>query len=452
MSKAEIINIYLVEPGKIEKNEFLSKKQKLWLKKVEFSARTGQLTPLCNEKGEFDGYIFGLGEQKNRSPLIMGLASAKLADGRYKLIGNIENPTLYALGFNLGAYKFSKYKDNGKKIELIFPKGTDEAEVRRLSEAAFIARDLINEGANILGPNEFEKRVRQFAKQNKMEVNSIVGEDLIKQNFPLIYAVGRAGEQAPRLLDLRWGDKNHPKVTLVGKGVTFDSGGLGIKPAGGMILMKKDMGGAANVLGLAHAIIDAKLRVNLRILLPIVENSISAGAFRPGDILSSRGGKTIEIGHTDAEGRLILADALAFGDEEKPDLLINIATLTGAARIALGPDLPALYSDDEELVRNLQKYAQYWGDPLWHMPLWPAYEERLSSDIADLNNITAGFNFAGSISAALFLKKFIKKAKSFAHLDIFAWSINASAGRPKGGTDQGIRANYQLIKDKYGAA
>jgi leucyl aminopeptidase len=281
-----------------------------------------------------------------------------------------------------------------------------------------------------------------------MVVRAVVGDELLAQNFPMIHAVGRGGPEAPRLLDLSWGRDGDPKVTLVGKGVTFDTGGLDIKPPTGMALMKKDMGGAANILGLAHAIVASQLKVRLRVLIPVVENSISATSFRPGDVLQSRSGQTVEIGNTDAEGRLILADALTLADEESPALLLDMATLTGAARTALGPDLPPLYSTDDVLARELMAAGLASDDPLWQMPLWGPYDQMMNSKIADMNN--AGSSpFAGSITAALFLRRFVKHAGAWVHLDIFGWAPEARPGRPFGGTDQGIRAVYGVLKQRY---
>jgi leucyl aminopeptidase len=265
----------------------------------------------------------------------------------------------------------------------------------------------------------------------------------------MIHAVGRASAEAPRLVDFSWGDPSHPKLTLVGKGVTFDTGGLNIKPGNSMALMKKDMGGAANILGLANAIIDARLKVRLRVLIPVVENAISGSAFRPGDILPSRKGLTVEIGNTDAEGRLILADALALADEEKPDLIIDMATLTGAARVALGPDLPPLYARNEAFGKAVVEHGMAVDDPLWAMPLWPGYDKLLASKIADVNHISSG-GHAGSITAALFLGRFVEKHTDWMHLDIFAWAPEPRPGRPFGGTDQGIRALYGALKARYG--
>jgi leucyl aminopeptidase len=281
-----------------------------------------------------------------------------------------------------------------------------------------------------------------------MKLKAVVGDDLLTQNFPMIHAVGRASAEAPRLLDLSWGKASDPRITLVGKGVTFDTGGLDIKPSSGMLLMKKDMGGAANVLGLAHAIIDAGLRVRLRVLITVVENSIAGAAFRPGDILPSRSGQTVEIGNTDCEGRLILGDALTLGDEESPALMLDMATLTGAARTALGPDLPPLYSTDDRLAQELMKSGLASDDPLWQMPLWAPYDKMMDSKIADVNN-AGSTPFAGSITAAMFLKRFVRNAKAWVHLDIYGWAPEARAGRPFGGTDQGIRSVYGVLKSRY---
>jgi len=271
----------------------------------------------------------------------------------------------------------------------------------------------------------------------------------LTQNFPLIHAVGMASHRAPRLIDLSWGDPGHPKVTLVGKGVCFDSGGLDIKPPSGMLLMKKDMGGAANVLALAQMVMDAKLKVRLRVLIPAVENAVAGNAFRPLDIFPSRAGITVEIGNTDAEGRLVLADALALADEEAPDLLIDIGTLTGAARVALGPDLAPFYTPDERLASDLARCAIFENDPLWRMPLWPAYDSWLDSKTATITNAPSG-TFAGSITCALFLQRFVERAKSWLHLDIYAWTPQARPARPEGGECQSARALYKLLSERYG--
>jgi leucyl aminopeptidase len=426
----------------------LSAAHRRWAEANGFSGQAGRLLPLPGAGGALEGQLFGLGAAAGRPKLILGLAGAALPEGAYALAGDYGDPTLAALGFRLGAYRFGRYRKSKPAPTLELPEGADGAEVARLSDAAFLARDLVNTPANDLGPDQFDAAIRDFARRYKMTVKAIVGDDLLAENFPMIHAVGRAGPAAPRLIDLAWGRKGDPRITLVGKGVTFDTGGLDIKPPNSMLLMKKDMGGAANVLGLAHAIMDARLRVRLRVLIPIVENSISATSFRPGDVLPSRSGQTVEIGNTDAEGRLILADALTLADEEKPELILDMATLTGAARTALGPDLPPLYSTDDALARDLMAAGLASDDPLWQLPLWAPYETMLNSRIADVNHVSSGA-FAGSITAALFLRRFVKEALAWVHLDIFAWAPEARPGRPFGGTDQGIRAVYGVLKQRY---
>ncbi len=435
-----------MEEGETPPRE-LTKSQVNWLGENRFNGQKGRLLALPDEEGSIAAFAFGMGHKNNRVPLILGTASANLPAGNYRLAGSYGDGQRAALAFKLGAYRFSRYGEVAKEVTLESDQNLPEIEA--LAEAAFIARDLINTPANDLGPDAFEKDIRAFAKKRKMECKVISGDDLLKENLPMIHAVGRASSEAPRLIDLSWGDKNAPKVTLLGKGVTFDTGGLNIKTATGMVLMKKDMGGAANILGLAHAIVAAGLKLRLRVLLPVVENSIAGNAFRPGDILSSRAGLSVEIGNTDAEGRLILADALTLASEESPQLLLDMATLTGAARVALGPDLPPLYSTSNALARELVELGMHWGDPLWHMPLWPPYDARLSSRIADVNHISPG-GFAGSITAALFLQRFVKDVGDWVHMDIFGWAPEARPGRAQGGTDQGIRAAYMMLKNRFG--
>ncbi|HEY9010514.1 MAG TPA: leucyl aminopeptidase family protein [Devosia sp.] len=446
MAKPRTLPVICVAEG--EAAQGLTPAQVKWAKAAAFTGQRGKLLPLPGEGGDLAGYLFGLGATIGRPGLITGLAAAALEPGSYRLEGTFGDPALAALGFRLGAYRFDRYRKPKDAPQLAEVTGADMAEIARLADAAFIARDLINTPANDLGPEAFEQAIRAFATSHKMKLKAIIGDELLRQNFPMIHAVGRAAHEAPRLIDMTWGKASDPKVTLVGKGVTFDTGGLDIKPSAGMLLMKKDMGGAANVLGLAHAIMDARLKVRLRVLIPIVENAISASSFRPGDILRARNGITVEIGNTDAEGRLILGDALALADEESPELIIDMATLTGAARVALGPDLPPLYSNDDALAEALLASGRATDDPLWRLPLWAPYEGMIASKIADVNNAGQG-GFAGSITAALFLNRFVKQAEAWAHLDIFCWAPEARAGRPFGGTDQGIRAVYGVLKQRY---
>jgi leucyl aminopeptidase len=357
---------------------------------------------------------------------------------------------LAALAFALGSYRFARYRKNdAPQAKLIVPQNVDASELSSIAEAVFLARDLINTPANDMGPAELEEATRALGKKHGAAVTAIVGDELLAQNFPLIHAVGKGSTRAPRLIDLRWGNASHPKITLVGKGVCFDTGGLDLKPDSAMLLMKKDMGGAACMLALASMIMDAKLKVSLRLLISAVENSVSGVAFRPLDVYPSRKGLTVEIGNTDAEGRLVLADALALADEEKPDLIVDAGTLTGAARVALGPELPPFYTKDDALAREVDTFALRERDPTWRMPLWPAYDSMLDSKTADVNNVASG-GFAGSIICALFLQRFVSAAKAWIHFDVYAWSPSAKPARPEGGECQAARAMFALLKARYG--
>lgn len=358
-----------------------------------------------------------------------------------------------ALAFGLGAYRFARYKGGdpaAPDVRLAVPEGVDAAELRRTLEAVTLARDLVNTPANDLGPAELAGAIRAVAEQHGAAVKVIEGEDLAR-GFPMVHAVGAAATpaRAPRLVDLTWGDPDAPKVTLVGKGVVFDTGGLDIKPSSNMLLMKKDMGGAANALALAAMAMGAKLPVRLRLLVPTVENAIASAAFRPGDVLRSRNGLTVEIGNTDAEGRLILADALTLAGEEDPDLLIDFATLTGAARVALGPDLPAVFTADDSLAADLARHGEATADPSWRLPLWRPYLAMMESKVADINNAGTG-SFAGAITAALFLQRFVARPERWLHVDIFAWTASSKPGQPEGGEAQTIRAIFALLKERYG--
>lgn len=397
------------------------------------------------------GVLFGLEKEgTHRNTFLPGLLPGVLPAGTYRFANAPHDARLATLAFALGAYRFTRYrKSKDKEVKLVLPGKVDGADLSRIVEGVTLARDLINTPANDLGPDELEAAARALAKRHGAKARSIVGDDLLKQKFPLIHAVGRAAAKAPRLIELRWGRPDNPTVTLVGKGVCFDTGGLDLKPDNAMLIMKKDMGGAASVLGLVHMIMDRDLPISLRVLIPAVENSVAGDAFRPLDIYPSRKGLNVEIGNTDAEGRLILADALALADEAKPDLLIDMGTLTGAARVALGPELPPFYTDDEVLASELAHYATKENDPLWRLPLWPRYDSMLDSKIADLNNVATG-GMAGSIVCALFLKRFVSAAKSWLHFDIYAWTPAAKPGRPEGGECQAARALYALLCARYG--
>jgi leucyl aminopeptidase len=315
-------------------------------------------------------------------------------------------------------------------------------------ESIYYVRDLINTPTDDMGPTELADFTVALGKQYAATVDQIIGDDLLKKGFATIHTVGRASDDAPRLLDLRWGNAAHPKVTLVGKGVCFDTGGLDIKPSSGMLLMKKDMGGAAHVLGLARMIMEAKLPIRLRVLIPAVENSISGNAYRPGDIIKSRKGLTIEIGNTDAEGRVVLADALTEAVSEKPDMLIDIATLTGAARIALGTDIAVLFTNSDEVAAAVSQHAEQQSDPIWRLPLFASYREALNSSIADINNSSSD-SYAGAITAGLFLKEFVPDDIPWMHFDMMAWNLKTRPGRPQGGEAMALRALFSYLSAKY---
>ena len=441
----------------------LSDAQKAWAAAQGFKGTGRKHLALPGPAGELAGIVFGLGEARasdpmasdpmTRAELALGALPGVLPPGLYHLAGPVENGELAAVAWGLGAYRFARYKSapNGEAVaQLKLPQGADQQRALATVEAVWMGRDLINTPASDLGPQQLEDAARALAKRHGAEVVSIVGDDLVARNFPMIHAVGRASDRAPRLVDLTWGKATAgkataPRVTLVGKGITFDTGGLDIKPASAMLIMKKDMGGAATALALAHMVMAAGLDVRLRVLIPAADNSIAGNAFRPGDVLKSRAGKTVEIGNTDAEGRLVLADALALADEERPDTLVSFATLTGAARVALGPELPPLYTDDDALAGAIAAAGAQVGDPVWRMPFWTGYEPMLDSPVADMNNVSDS-TFAGSVTAALFLRRFVKQARRFAHLDIYGWRQAAKALGPKGGEVQGARALFEVLR------
>ncbi|HLJ00547.1 MAG TPA: leucyl aminopeptidase family protein [Bradyrhizobium sp.] len=418
-----------------------------------FKAKPGACLILPEANGEIAQVLFGLdGESaKFRDPFRAGQLPGLLPPGVYRFANVASREAhLATLAFALGSYRFGRYrKSDTLEVKLAPPDGIDIADIARIANATAFARDLINTPANDMGPEELTLAARELAQRFGADFNCVVGDDLARRNFPLIHAVGMASPRAPRLIDLTWGNPSHPKVTLVGKGVCFDTGGLDLKPSSSMLIMKKDMGGAANVLALAQMVMDARLKLRLRVLIPAVENAVAGNAFRPLDIFTSRKGLTVEIGNTDAEGRLVLADALALADEETPDLLIDLGTLTGAARVALGPDLPPFYTDDETLAEALAACAKRENDPLWRLPLWPPYDSWLDSKMAHINNAPSG-GFAGSITCALFLQRFVEAAKSWLHVDIYGWTPSAKPARPEGGECQAARAIYRLLSDRYG--
>jgi len=439
--------IHVLRNGEIGR---LAEHEQRWLAATGFKAEPGQLALLPAPDGSLGGAVLGLGDRGGaEAALLCGTLGRDLPAGDWHFESALPRPELAALAACLGAYRFTRYADRpGNEVRLALPNGIERDRVSILADGICLARDLINTPASDLGPEALESAARELAGKAGARCSVIVGEELLERNLPMIHAVGRAASQAPRLIDLQWGNMDAPKVTLVGKGVCFDTGGLDIKPSSSMLLMKKDMGGAANVLGLASMIMRCGLHLRLRVLIPAVENSIAGAAFRPGDILRSRKGLTVEIGNTDAEGRLVLADALALADEEAPELIIDMATLTGAARVALGPDLPPFFTQDEELAATLGEISADIADPMWRMPLWRAYGEGLSSKVADLNNVVEG-GFAGAITAALFLQRFVEKAGSWVHFDIYAWNPKAKPHAPVGGEAQCIRSLFRLLQSRY---
>jgi leucyl aminopeptidase len=415
-----------------------------------YAAKPGSCLTLPAADGSIAQVLFGLEDDgKPRDLFRPGQLPGLLPPGTYRFANSPHDTRLAALAFALGSYRFGRYRKNeAPKVKLVPPEGIDIADIGRMAEAATLARDLINTPSNDMGPEELAQAAKDLAARFGAEFTCITGDELVAQNFPLIHAVGMASPRAPRLIDFSWGDPAHPKVTLVGKGVCFDTGGLDLKPSSGMLIMKKDMGGAANVLALALMVMDAGLKVRLRVLIPAVENAVAGNAFRPLDIFKSRKGPTVEIGNTDAEGRLVLADALAYADEDKPDLLVDMGTLTGAARVALGPDLPPYYTNDEALALDVARAAVAQNDPLWRLPLWAPYDAWLDSKTADINNAPSG-GFAGSITCALFLQRFVAPTTTWLHVDIYGWTPSAKPARPEGGECQAARAIYALLGERY---
>jgi leucyl aminopeptidase len=427
-----------------------------WVRAQGFQPDRHRLLVIPTAAGDgIAGAVLGLGPTPDLSEPNLWTSAGlpdRLPAGRYRFAGSFSTvgATHLTLGWEYGSYRFTRYrKPAGELPSLVAPAGADLEYVRLASVALGEARDLINTPANDLGPAELGEAVQRLALQHEAECRILVGEELLRQNYPLIYEVGKGSAREPRLIDMRWGRKGAPLVTLVGKGVCFDTGGLDIKPSSGMILMKKDMGGAALTLALARMLMDADAPVQLRLLIPAVENSISGRSFRPSDVLRSRQGLTVEIGNTDAEGRLVLADALAEADREQPELLIDLATLTGAARVALGPELPAIYSAPPELAGEVRALGEREADPMWQLPLWPGYDDELSSRVADINNVSSTA-FAGSIIGALFLKRFVSRTRNWLHADVYAWNSKERPGRPVGADPHTVRALYRYIRQRFG--
>jgi leucyl aminopeptidase len=452
------IPVYAVRGASgLETIEGLTGAQKAWIQANKFSGDAKSMLAVPDGGGEIAAVLFGLGERQGATgtggepcgpaELLVGDLSGRLGDGVYRLAGDWGSHRLASVAWGLGAYQFQAYKANKRngRARLALPADADPDEIRRITSAIWLGRDLINTPSNDMGPAELEAVARQLAERHGAQCGVTAGDELLAKNFPLIHAVGRASSRAPRLIDIAWGRSDAPRITIVGKGVCFDTGGLDIKPASGMLLMKKDMGGAAAALALADMVMGAKLDVRLRVLVPAVENSIAGNAFRPSDILNSRAGIKVEIGNTDAEGRLVLADALALGDEDKPQLMMSFATLTGAARVALGPDLPPLFVDDDLMAGRISETGMTIGDPIWRMPFWAGYNRMLDTEDADLSN-TGTAPFAGAVTAALFLKRFVKQAQHYAHFDIYGWRPVRNALGPKGGEPHAARTMFEVIR------
>jgi leucyl aminopeptidase len=428
-----------------------------WIRAHAFQAEKHRALAYPNADGTVGGAVVGLGALRSVGELKIWNAaglSDRLPAYTYHVANELRQDaaTHFVLGWLMGAYRMTRYRSvppAAPRAVLVVPPGADRPYAEAAAAATSLARDLINTPANDMGPAELAVAATDLAARFGARSSVIMGEELLARDFRLIHGVGAGSPRQPRLIDLRWGDSGAKKITLVGKGVCFDTGGLDIKPSAGMLLMKKDMGGAACTLGLAQMLMQLDAPVQLRVLIPAVENSVDGNSYRPSDVLRSRKGLSVEIGNTDAEGRLVLADALAEADVERPDLLVDMATLTGAARVALGPELPAAFSTDESLLATLRINGEEEADPIWPLPLWAGYDDELTSKIADLGNVSAA-PFAGSIIGALFLKRFVTATPSWLHLDLYAWNAKDRPGRPVGAEAQCIRAVYRLIRSRVG--
>lgn len=415
----------------------------------DFQAQNGRILLVPATDGAIERVLFGAGDKANVN--VIGALAQHLPAGDYRIAFAPRelNGTAAAIAWGLGAYVFDRYKKRKRPAPLLAPpEGADMAEAARIVEASWLARDLVNTPTNDMGPKALHAAAEAVAKRYGASFEAIVGEDLLSQNYPLVHAVGRAAADAPRMLHVSWGDANAPRVALVGKGVCFDTGGLDLKPSAGMRLMKKDMGGAAHALALAQIIMDAKLNVRLDVFIPAVENSVSSDAFRPGDIIKSRKGLTVEIDNTDAEGRLILADALARACEDNPALVLDFATLTGAARTALGPDIPPFFTSDDALASEFASASTETSDPIWRLPMWDAYDGDMDTPVADIKNTGDGA-MAGAIYGALFLRRFVTTSV-WAHFDVYAWAPKEKPARPQGGEAQALRASWRVLMGRFG--
>lgn len=422
-----------------------------WVAANGFRAEPGTVLLVPGDGGTPLYALIGITDAAD--PFALAHAPTLLPEGLYRLDaqrGLRIAPGDALLGWGLGAYRFDRYRSHGRAPARLAlpPRDAAHDEAAALLRASVLVRDLVNTPTEHMGPEQLEQEARRLAELYGGQMRAIVGDALLAENFPAIHAVGRASHRAPRLIELSWGEPTHPHVAIVGKGVCFDTGGLDIKPADGMRNMKKDMGGAAHALALAKLVMMRKLPVRLTLLIPAVENAIAGNAYRPGEVIITRKGLSVEIDNTDAEGRVVLCDALAYAVEKSPALLLDFATLTGAARIALGPDLPALYANDEALARDWLAAAEAARDPLWRMPLWRPYMSYLKSGIADLANAGSS-RMAGSITAALYLDRFVPQDLPWAHIDVYAWNDTDRPGRPAGGEAQGLRAAFALLRSRY---
>lgn len=439
------IPLSFISPEELKKQwAKMSEKEKILIQHQQFKASAGQIGWFINQEGAIQKIYIGV--EKNNKAKALAQAAQQLSPGLYQLSEPL--PCCDLIYWGLAQYCFNVYKKNEDKPRILLLEEAESSEVLPLVDAVFLVRDLINFPTSDMGPRELAEKVMQLAETNGAEFKQWVGEELLKENYPAIHAVGRASSSEPRLLSLNWGDKNAPLLTLIGKGVCFDSGGLDIKPAQAMRLMKKDMGGAAQVLGLAQWIMSSQLPVRLQVYIPAVENAVGPDAFRPGDIITMRNGTTVEVDNTDAEGRLVLADALVKACEEKPELLIDFATLTGAARVAVGTDISAMFSNDEKLAKDIMEASKIVNDPVWQLPLYEAYTDLLRSQIADLSNGNDS-PYAGAITAALFLKHFISENCPWVHFDVMAWNLSSKPGKPEGGEAMGIRAIAQYLRQRF---
>lgn len=448
LDSKKAIPISIVLPDQFE--SWLKKQNQLiknWLTATQFKPEPGSVRLIPNKIGEIDQVVCCISQTKNFWDV--GSLPFILPEGNYLFSSDSQDYPLFAIAWGLGAYQFTRYKTPKRlPAKLVLPQSMDTKYIHNMVESIYLVRDLINTPTDDMGPTELAAVATAYAKKNRAKIKHIVGEQLLKQHFPSIYTVGRASDDPPRLIDFRWGNPKHRRVTLIGKGVCFDTGGLDLKPSSAMLLMKKDMAGGAHVLGLANMIMQAKLPIYLRVLIPAVENAISGNAYRPGDIIKSRKGTTIEIGNTDAEGRVILADTLTEAVSENPDLLIDITTLTGAARVALGSELPAVFSNNESLMKQLLEHAKKVKDPIWQLPLFELYRDSIMTPFADINNASTDA-YGGAITAALFLREFVPDTIPWLHFDLMAWNLKPRPGRPQGGEAMALRAIFNYLHEKF---